>query len=80
MHFYEVARENTKAWQLNDFKMYQNLCAYMVCRLQLPTWNFCLVLQHSAITSDLLKQLVFAVYLKHIQDMSSLLEETQSSV
>lgn len=68
MHFYGVARENTKAWQLNDFKMYQNLHAYTVCRLQLPTRNFCLVLQHPAITNDLLKQLVFAVYLNHIQN------------
>lgn len=33
-----------------------------------------------AITNDLLKQLVFAVYLSHIQDMSPLLEEPQSSV
>lgn len=64
----DVVRENTKRQQLNHLKMYQCIGAYMV--LLIPYLEH---VQSSAIlpviTSDLLQQLVLAIYLNHIQDI-----------
>lgn len=82
-YFCGFARGTTKAQQLNDFKMYQNICAYTASRLQLPVWNLCLVLQHrlpTAVTS--VSACVCNILKSHPRHMSFFLEGPckQSSV